>query len=311
MFFKETMIYTPSSTPQQLRATLEVPQEESNDDLRGGLPKDPQKPLPLRSVLTRPVLISIAHYAILELLSVACLAFIPLVIWSTSVEFGGLDMRPASISLLMSIFGWMDGLFRFAVFPHAVGGGGGALWPARSLASPHVPSHRKDIGSMGCASSTPSKRSLGTANGLARTGAAVRNTFGPAAADWALCVLPNNILVSLALACGKRKGGECVRGHAWNQGCAVARKGESSKLSAERWSSGHGEMLVGCSVLCPVLVVHELPYIIQEGVQTLQVYNATWSGGNEGWAKLNGVLQVSREKRHSAHWYGQGQWQGP
>ncbi|KAH9980688.1 major facilitator superfamily domain-containing protein [Russula compacta] len=110
VFLKETMICTPSSTPQ----------EELNDYLHGESPKDPQKPLPLRSVLTRPVQISIANYAMIALLGTASLTLIPL-IWSTPVEFGGLNLKPASIGLWMSIFGWMDGLFQFAVFPHAVG----------------------------------------------------------------------------------------------------------------------------------------------------------------------------------------------
>lgn len=114
------MICTPSSTPQRLRVNLEAPQEESNDNLHGELPKDPPKPLPLLSVLTRPVLISIVNYAMIALLDMACLALIPL-IWSTAVEFGGLNMRPASIGLWMSMFGWMAGLFQFAVFPPAIG----------------------------------------------------------------------------------------------------------------------------------------------------------------------------------------------
>lgn len=104
------MVCTPSSTPQ----------EESNDDLHGESPKDPHKPLPLRLVLTRPVQISIANYAMIALLGTASLTLIPL-IWSTPVEFGGLDMKPASIGLWMSIFGWMDGLFQVSVFPPAVG----------------------------------------------------------------------------------------------------------------------------------------------------------------------------------------------
>jgi MFS family permease len=53
------------------------------------------------------------------LIEMASLALIPLV-WSTPVEFGGLDMSPASIGLCMSAFGCVDGLFQFAVFPHLV-----------------------------------------------------------------------------------------------------------------------------------------------------------------------------------------------
>ena len=46
-------------------------------------------------------------------------ALMPLV-WSTSIEFGGLDMSIASIGLWLSVYGCMNGIFQFAVFPPAV-----------------------------------------------------------------------------------------------------------------------------------------------------------------------------------------------
>jgi len=79
-------------------------------------PDDAQKPLPLRSVLTRPVLISLANYVVLALFEMASLALIPL-IWSTSIEFGGLNFSPASIGLWMSVYGCMDGVFQFTLAP--------------------------------------------------------------------------------------------------------------------------------------------------------------------------------------------------
>ena len=81
---------------------------------------DAQKPLPLRSVLTRPVLISIGNYAVLALLETASLSLVPLV-WSTSVEFGGLDYSPASIGLWMSVYGFIDGIFQFTLAPQILG----------------------------------------------------------------------------------------------------------------------------------------------------------------------------------------------
>jgi len=77
---------------------------------------DPHKPPPLRSVLTRPVLISLTNYAVFALFEMASLALIPL-IWSTSVEFGGLNYSPASIGLWMSVYGCMDGIFQFNLAP--------------------------------------------------------------------------------------------------------------------------------------------------------------------------------------------------
>jgi hypothetical protein len=91
--------------------------EEGSSDALDQDPEDAQEPLPLRSVLTRPVLISIANYAILALLEMASLALIPLM-WSTSVEFGGLNYGPASIGLWMSMYGCIDGIFQFTLAPH-------------------------------------------------------------------------------------------------------------------------------------------------------------------------------------------------
>jgi hypothetical protein len=108
----QTMICTPP--PESINS--DIPQEESGDTV-GASQKDAQKPPPLRSLLTRPILTSIANYAMITLLQMACAALIPLV-WSTPVKFGGLDLSPASIG---SVFGCMDGIFQFAVFPRAVG----------------------------------------------------------------------------------------------------------------------------------------------------------------------------------------------
>ena len=91
-------------------------QVESSDSPQ----KDTQKPPTLRSVFTKPVLLSIADYAMLALLEMAIVALIPL-IWSTSVEFGGLNFEPALIGLWMSVYGCMNGIFLFAVFPRVVG----------------------------------------------------------------------------------------------------------------------------------------------------------------------------------------------
>jgi len=80
---------------------------------------DAQKPLPLRYLLTRPVLVSVANYATLALLGMVSAALMPL-IWSTSIEFGGLDMSPASIGVWLSVFGCMNGIFQLTIFPRAV-----------------------------------------------------------------------------------------------------------------------------------------------------------------------------------------------
>ena len=79
-------------------------------------PKDKEKPPPLRSILTRPVIISISSYGMLAFLLMAVVALIPLV-WSTPVELGGLGLSPASIGLWMSGFGCTSGIFQYVCFP--------------------------------------------------------------------------------------------------------------------------------------------------------------------------------------------------
>ena len=71
------------------------------------------------SLLTRPVLTSVANYAMLALLDMAALALIPLV-WSTPIELGGLGMSPASIGLWISVYGSTSAVFQYALFPRVV-----------------------------------------------------------------------------------------------------------------------------------------------------------------------------------------------
>ena len=81
-------------------------------------PKQDQ-PLPLRQLLTRPVLLSISSYAMIALLDMAAMALIPLV-WATPVELGGLDFNPASIGLWLSGYGCLNGVVQFTMFPRIV-----------------------------------------------------------------------------------------------------------------------------------------------------------------------------------------------
>jgi hypothetical protein len=81
--------------------------------------KDSEMPLPLRALLTRPVIISVANYAMIGLINMAAAVLIPLV-WSTSVELGGLSMSPASIELWMTGCGLMSSILQFIAFPRLV-----------------------------------------------------------------------------------------------------------------------------------------------------------------------------------------------
>ena len=77
------------------------------------------KPLPLRALLTRPVVVSVANYGVFGLLDMIGLTLIPLV-WSTSVDLGGLGMSPASIGLWIAAYGFVNGIFQFVAFPPTV-----------------------------------------------------------------------------------------------------------------------------------------------------------------------------------------------
>ena len=81
--------------------------------------KDAEKPLPLRALLTKAVVVSVANYGMIGLLEMMAGALIPLV-WSTPVEFGGLSMSPASLGLWMAGYGFLNGIVQFVAFPPVV-----------------------------------------------------------------------------------------------------------------------------------------------------------------------------------------------
>jgi MFS family permease len=80
-------------------------------------PEDPQKPPPLRTILTRPVLISLANYTMIMFLD---MGFLRPLIWSTPIEFGGLDFSPLSIGLWLTVYGFLDGICQFFIFPRLI-----------------------------------------------------------------------------------------------------------------------------------------------------------------------------------------------
>ncbi|KAH9010706.1 MFS general substrate transporter [Lactarius hengduanensis] len=179
--------------------------------------KDTEKPVPLRALLTRPVVVSVANYGMIGMLDMTAGNFISLV-WSTSVEFGGLSMGPASIGLWMAGYGLMEGVFQFVAFPRIVRRFGTrrvfiasiilfapvyTLLPFENLVLRHS-SHGMNLAvrllivlqfsalnfsGMGfgaifmyISSAAPNKRSLGATNGIAQTIVSIQRTVGPAAA---------------------------------------------------------------------------------------------------------------------------------
>ncbi|KAH9059731.1 MFS general substrate transporter [Lactarius vividus] len=168
--------------------------------------------------------------AVLSLLGTASDALIPLV-WSTSVELGGLGLSPASIGLWMSGYGWINGVVQYVLFPRFVSRLGPrrafltsvsmcaltyVLFPFENLALRHGSSGSEvaerllimlqllsaGIADMGystiyvyISSAVPNKRSLGAVYGLAQMVGSIQRMFGPAAADWLFAFsLTNNVL---------------------------------------------------------------------------------------------------------------------
>jgi hypothetical protein len=180
-------------------------------------PDESDKPLPLRSVLTKPVIVTLANYAMLTLLNGALESYFPLV-WSTPVEFGGLNLNPASIGMWLSLYGGMNGIFQFFFFSHfisrfgprrvfvfsivssaviltifpfenlaLVAGGGSNLvvWLLIIMQLSSLCVFDMGYGTMYMyiSSAAPNKRSLGTVYGLSQVASSVQSVVGPAAAD--------------------------------------------------------------------------------------------------------------------------------
>ncbi|KAH9945434.1 MFS general substrate transporter [Epithele typhae] len=75
--------------------------------------------VPLRALLTAPVVWTVCNYACLALLEMAYRAIQPL-FFSTPVEFGGLGLPPSTIGIILGSFGVMDGVFQAMFFAKLV-----------------------------------------------------------------------------------------------------------------------------------------------------------------------------------------------
>ncbi|KAF8267053.1 major facilitator superfamily domain-containing protein [Lactarius quietus] len=167
------------------------------------LDPDTDKPLlPLRALLTRPVMVSVANYGMIGLLEGIANALIPLV-WSTSVELGGLSMSPASIGIWMAGYGFMNGIFQFIAFPPIVKRFGlrrifiASIFNLALRYSSHLTTGLLitlqlsaicfadmsfNVIFVYISSAAPNKRSLGATNGIAQMMLSMQRTVGPAAA---------------------------------------------------------------------------------------------------------------------------------
>jgi hypothetical protein len=117
----QTVDYRPLTTKfDPIEVNSGIPRGGTCEILEGSLKDEEEKPLPLSSLFTRPVLTSVANYGMIGLLEMAVTTLLPL-IWSTSVEFGGLGMSPVSIGLWMAGYGTLNGILQYVAFPRIVG----------------------------------------------------------------------------------------------------------------------------------------------------------------------------------------------
>ncbi len=91
----------------------------SDDTLVNVAPSHASSDIPVRALLTRPVIWSVANYAALAFLEIAYRAIQPL-FFSTPVELGGLGLPPSTIGLILGSFGIMDGIFQALFFARFV-----------------------------------------------------------------------------------------------------------------------------------------------------------------------------------------------
>ncbi|KAH9016224.1 MFS general substrate transporter [Lactarius pseudohatsudake] len=233
LYLEETLDSRPSERLRLARPLARpnsyTPQGETNDspdlDMTSN---ESDKPLPLRSVLTKPVVITTIDHALLMVLNGAAMSYIPLV-WSTPVEYGGLNLSPASIGLGLSLYGGMGGFFQFIFFSHFVSRFGLRRVLIFSIASCAViytlfPFENLAVASGGpnlvvwlliilqmsslCvfdmassalniyfSSAAPNRRSLGAVFGFSHVANSVASAVGPAAADWLFAFsLTHNVL---------------------------------------------------------------------------------------------------------------------
>ncbi|KAH9030856.1 major facilitator superfamily domain-containing protein [Lactarius deliciosus] len=121
LYLEETLSSRSSERLQLASPNFDTPQRDAGNSPELVMTSDESdKPPPLRSVLTKPVIVTIANHGMLALLNSVAMSYIPLV-WSTPVKYGGLNMSPASIGLGLSVYGSMGGFFQFVFLSHLVG----------------------------------------------------------------------------------------------------------------------------------------------------------------------------------------------
>jgi MFS family permease len=96
--------------------TSDQPVEEHGGN---GASSEDMANVPLRSLLTRSIIIPIANQTFLAFLDISMFALMPL-FYSTPNYLGGLGFAPPTIGLWLALFGIIDGLFQVLFFPKVI-----------------------------------------------------------------------------------------------------------------------------------------------------------------------------------------------
>lgn len=107
-------------TRQPRKAVSDVSAIESHTDSAEAAEQAAREaPVPLRGLLTRPVLLSVSSYGLLAALEMAYLALLP-VFYSSAIEYGGLGLPPSAIGIILGVFGLTNGVFQALFFSRIV-----------------------------------------------------------------------------------------------------------------------------------------------------------------------------------------------
>lgn len=99
--------------------TVKKPRGKKHADPENSERPSHDAPLPLRALLVRPVLLSVANYATLSMLDISYRAIQPL-FFSTPIALGGLGQTPARIGLMLATLGVINGVFQAMYFPRFI-----------------------------------------------------------------------------------------------------------------------------------------------------------------------------------------------
>ncbi|ESK95906.1 member of major facilitator superfamily multidrug- dha1 sub-family [Moniliophthora roreri MCA 2997] len=116
MSFIVTLVFFKESAPVKNRRDRQRSLSEASE---ATLDHEENKPLPLRSLLTWPVIISVSNYVALAFLNIAFNALLPLFL-HTPIPLGGLNLPPSIIGYVLGAYGCVTGLFQAAFFARII-----------------------------------------------------------------------------------------------------------------------------------------------------------------------------------------------